>query len=143
MKTVIKHIKCECLISKTAVTNESRPVDHKKTAKYRCNKARVESIIHLKTGKHLPKVTSDWDHKFKYRVGKKVKIPNYNLDVKIICGPGIHYFITPLGAYLYWNYAAGDDTSLGTIPNNHAICLKHWKRKFHKRMVRLLIKASN
>jgi len=130
-------------ISKTAVTNESRSVSHKKTAKYRCNEARVESITHLKTGKHLQKVSSNHDHHFKYRIGLTVKVYNYDEDIDNICGSGIHYFITPVGAYVYWRkeYGMKDDGTIGNY-DMHNQAMKDSKRTFQKRLIRLLTKIK-
>ena len=130
-------------IPKRAKTNESRPVTHRQTAKYRCDEARVMSIVHLKKGKHSSCVSSSWDTSFKYRVGKKVRVSNYDCDSTNVCSNGIHYFLNPVGAYVYWSarYDVENDGRVYDEANDaltHEECIENCKRKLRKRVGQLL-----
>ena len=71
-------------------------------AKYRCNKAKVLKIEDSE-GKEYSKATSliYTNKKLKYVVGEKVKEKNYNEDIEVVCGEGIHFFLDKEVALLY------------------------------------------
>ena len=58
-------------------------------AKFRTNKAKC---IEISDGKK--EAVSIFDNWFKYEIGKKYEIKNFNLQYNIECGTGIHFFKT-------------------------------------------------
>lgn len=75
-----------------AVTNEGRPgVVNRDTAKFKSTKALVVSI-HTFSGSKVREAFSQYDPMFKYKVGRVVIS---NID-GLICGEGIHYYLTPV-----------------------------------------------
>jgi antitoxin component YwqK of YwqJK toxin-antitoxin module len=89
-------------ISDDAKTNLHRKdiVDATK-AKYRCNKAKVLKIEDNE-GREYPEATTHCyqDKKLKYAVGE-VEEKNYNTDIEVVCGEGIHFFLDKEVALLY------------------------------------------
>jgi hypothetical protein len=71
-------------------------------AKYRCNKAKVLKIEDAE-GKEYPEATTHCyqDKKLKYVVGEEVEEMNYNTDIEVVCGEGIHFFLDKEVALLY------------------------------------------
>ena len=85
-----------------ARTNIGRSnVKHFKTAKYRCDKAYVLSILNLDNVLNHHEIESTFDNNFKFRVGTFIEEPLYDPDPESVCAPGIHFFITRVGAYFY------------------------------------------
>ena len=130
MSRQVYKIADECLITLEipldAKTNESRVVRHKKTAKYRCNKAFVLLILDLKNGNYCKSIPSDYDSHFIYKVGEFVEENDYDEDNFEVCAPGIHYFLTVFGAFIYSQLHMRTDD--GFKPG------KKLKRRFKKRM---------
>jgi len=62
------------------------------TRKCRCSEAKVLEII--KDKKKLKEIASSYDPKFIYKVGKIVKVKDYDKDRWNECTTGIHFFIT-------------------------------------------------
>lgn len=133
------------IIPSSARTNEDRSnVKHKKTAKYRCSKAFVVSIVKFRNGKTKKSAASTRDSRIKYRVGKTVRcFDKYEKNSKEVCASGIHYFKTKLGAYVYYCQqgpkpvfviSLGDD---GTIYEFHIRNHKQMKRKMKKEWKKL------
>lgn len=86
-------------------TNEKRRVTCNQIAKFRASVVETMFIINIKTGEFL-----DYIHHVNpdnllftaiYRVGRKTEAPHFNKDVQIVCGPGIHYFLTYDSALSY------------------------------------------
>ena len=71
-------------------------------AKYRCNKAKVLKIEDTE-GKEYPEATTHCyqDKQLKYVVGEEVEEKNYNTDIEVVCGEGIHFFLDKELALLY------------------------------------------
>ena len=75
-------------------------------AKYRCDKATVISIVICDTDEP---VTCAYtciykDKRIKYVVGEEVVEPSYNKDINVVCGEGIHFFLSKEVAMLYGLY---------------------------------------
>lgn len=71
--------------------------------KCRCSEAKVLDIQNL-DGTSADDVTvaySTYDSNFEYRVGKTVRVDNFDEDRKNECAPGIHFFITRQEAVEY------------------------------------------
>jgi len=79
-----------------------KDVVNPKRAMFRCDKARVLSICHKKTGKYIESVFSNHDEMFQYIVGKDV-VPKeaYDTDPDEVRASGIHFFLIRETAYLY------------------------------------------
>ena len=90
-------------IPNDAQTNLNRTnIKHKEYAKYRCNKALVISKKDKKENKHENAFSSIYNEKsIEYKVGEKVEEPNYDKDIDIVCGEGIHFFLNKEIAMLY------------------------------------------
>lgn len=70
--------------------------------KCRCNKAKVIEIYNLDgTVSEEKEVASDRDHTFIYKVGKVVKVKNFDTDRWNECTRGIHFFINRQEAINY------------------------------------------
>ena len=82
------------------------PKDAKRSSatgrKCRCNKAKVVAIYYPDmTPAPIKSVKSNWDSDFIYKVGKTVKVSNFDEDRWNECAPGIHFFITKQEAIDY------------------------------------------
>ena len=65
------------------------------TRKCRCSKAIVLAIENIDgSPSGLSEVRSHYDRTFVYKVGETVEVPNFDMDRKNECAPGIHFFIT-------------------------------------------------
>ena len=63
--------------------------------KCRCSKAKVISITNIdSTEANVDAAYSGYDREFEYRVGKIVKVDNFDTNRWNECAPGIHFFIT-------------------------------------------------
>ena len=72
------------------------------TLKCRCSKAKVLDIQNLDGSKHCSsQVSSDFNSKFIYEVGKTVKVPDFDEDRWEECSSGIHFFISREIAKIY------------------------------------------
>ena len=71
------------------------------TRKCRCSKAKVLSITSIDGKKKFKKVTSDNDSNFVYKVGKIVKVKDFDENRWNECSTGIHFFITRDEAVMY------------------------------------------
>jgi hypothetical protein len=101
------------LIPKNAVTNELRPgIVNAFRAKYRTNLAYVVEII----GYNPPKYIVSTFHKkwLKYEIGKKVECADFDYNLKKICAPGIHYFLSYEQAL---NYDGSNESWIGNKIN--------------------------
>lgn len=79
-----------------AVTNELRPgVVNRFRAKHRTNVAHVIDIIH-EYGMNSPKSVISTFHKkwLRYEIGKKIESTDFDYNIRKICAPGIHYFLS-------------------------------------------------
>lgn len=97
------------LIPKYAVTNMLRPgIVNIFRAKYRTDIAYVVEII----GHNPPKYVVSTFHKkwLRYEVGKKVECKDFDYNLKKICAPGIHYFLSYEQAF---NYDGGNESWIG------------------------------
>ena len=73
------------------------------TRKCRCSEARVIAIENIDgSNSGFQEVTSNYDSSFIYRVGKIVKVDNFDEDRWNECAPGIHFFITREEAVSYY-----------------------------------------
>lgn len=91
------------VIPKGALTNlRRRDVTYSKTAKFRCNRATVMSIQNWITGEYVTEINSNHRSLFKYKIGQEVFENDFDMDKSQVCAEGIHFFLTPLGAYTYW-----------------------------------------
>src|SRR3972149_3097573 len=70
-------------------------------AKYRCQSARVVGIEHVLTGETAEKATSGYDDQFCYKVGEMIEEPEYSTKIEIVCGKGIHFYLTKEPAVFY------------------------------------------
>ena len=87
------------------ICNESRKgIIDQLHAKFRTDKLLVISIEHKETKETLDKVqnTSYLDKKIWYKVSKEVSVTDYDRDVEVIYGKGIHYFLSRETAF-YWD----------------------------------------
>ena len=75
-------------------------------AKFRCDRAKVISIINPTDGKSMEEDISIYDENFIYKVGEIVS-SNYDKDVNEVCTKGIHYFKTKETA-VSWFYQSND-----------------------------------
>lgn len=97
------------LIPASAVTNELRPgIVNAFRAKYRTNIAYVDDII----GHNAPKYVVSTFHKkwLRYEIGKLVECTDFDYNIKKICSPGIHYFLSYEQAV---NYDGSDYSWIG------------------------------
>ena len=81
------------LIPAYAVTNQFRPnIVNIFRAKYRTNIAYVVDII----GDNAPKyvVSTFYKKWLRYEIGKLVECTDFDYNLKKICAPGIHYFLS-------------------------------------------------
>ncbi len=78
-----------------------------KYAKFRCDRAKVISIVNVKTGKTMENDNSIIRMKFIYSLGEIVKT-NFDPDLNEICASGIHYFKTREAAVV-WFYRQNDE----------------------------------
>lgn len=64
--------------------------------KCRCDKAFVEKIQVFRDrkryGENITEAVSNYDHRFRYTLGKTVKVRNYDDDRFTVCSSGIHFF---------------------------------------------------
>lgn len=89
--------------------NEDRHnVEDWRYAKFRCQKAKVLEIYHPTRTTRKKTIHSSWDRKFKYTIGEIVEVNDYNPTKSIICGSGIHYYLTEIAAI-----------SHGGLPHNY------------------------
>ena len=72
-------------------------------AKFRCDKIHVISIINVKTNEEMNQDKSIYDESFIYKTGEIVSCNNFDNNINIVCGKGIHYFKTEEAA-LSWFY---------------------------------------
>ncbi len=72
-------------------------------AKYRCDKATVVAITICDTDEPVTCAYSSMykDKRIKYVVGEDVVEPSYNNDINVVCGEGIHFFLSKEVAMLY------------------------------------------
>jgi|SRR3989304_6866905 len=63
-------------------------------AKFRCQKAEVVGIVSMVTKETAEMAISGRDEHFCYGVGEMVEEPEYNAEIEIVCGNGIHFFLT-------------------------------------------------
>jgi hypothetical protein len=61
--------------------------------KIRVSKAKIKSIQTL-GGKELFEAVSHHDSDFVYKTGKWIEVDDFVNDIKVVCGAGIHGFIT-------------------------------------------------
>ena len=64
------------------------------TKKCRCSEATVLSIESLDGSKMYKRATAFFDHDFVYKVGKTVKVDDFDDDRWAECAPGIHHFMS-------------------------------------------------
>jgi hypothetical protein len=77
------------------ITNESRSdVSDSRYAKFRANKLKVIRIEDKDSGKQIDSVENSCyqQSKILYQINKTVVVPDYNLDLDVICTTGVHYF---------------------------------------------------
>ena len=84
-------------------------------AKFRCDKARVISIINVNTGEEMDQDRSIRDENFIYKKGEIVLCDNFDPDIDMVCGGGIHYFKRKEAA-LSWFYQNNN-----TFPNGKCV----------------------
>jgi uncharacterized protein YjbI with pentapeptide repeats len=86
--------KCGNLIVKLRVTENAKR-SSATTLKCRCSEAEVIEIQNIDgTKATLTQVCSDYDSKFIYKVGKIVKVTNFDENRWAECSSGIHFFIS-------------------------------------------------
>lgn len=97
-------------------TNLARDgVADKNTAKFRCKKAYIVSIIHKDTNEAVDSVRSYHDYSFIYKVGSFIEEPSYDSDVNKVCSNGIHFFLSKERALLY-----------GFFPSRYITIIRKW-----------------
>ena len=84
-------------------TNINRyTIKDKLCAKYRCYHAIVINIEDEKGNKYSSAFTSMYKEKsLKYILGEEVVEKDYNKDINVVCGEGIHFFLSKEVALLY------------------------------------------
>lgn len=83
------------LLSDSITTLYRKNVVNIDCAKYRCDKAKVLSIVSkYDSSIQLYKIYSDYDPKFIYIKGKIARVTNFNPDINEVCAEGIHFFCT-------------------------------------------------
>ena len=81
---------------------DRKDVKDKLYAKYRCDKAFVLCIEDEEGIKYKSASTSIFSFKkIKYVVGEEIFEKDYDKDVNVVCGEGIHFFLTKEVALLY------------------------------------------
>ena len=123
----------------TGKTNEHRSgVVDKQHAKFRTSSAMVISIEHADTGETFAEATSLYDRSFVYTLGKEITEVKYDVTPPdIVCGQGIHYFLTRETAFYHdlpYNYSGAalewrDDGTLAsrcTFVNGKHHGLQEW-----------------
>ncbi len=72
-------------------------------AKFRCNGLFVVEIIEVtNVFKNLLSINHKWNStKIRYTVGEIVKPDYFDFDLDLVCGHGIHYFLTLEAAFYY------------------------------------------
>ena len=85
------------------LTNQERIVVDDKFAKYRANKLMVIKIFNkLRPSSCIPEIFNTVSQtRLKYVVGTMV-VSDYNDDINIVCGSGIHYFKSVEAAFYYY-----------------------------------------
>ena len=90
--------------------NESRKsVKDIQYASHRCSKARVLKIFMIKDDmsedytfdKNQEHGVSIYDPSFIYKVDEIVEVPDFDMDINVVNGKGIHYYRSPIPAYFY------------------------------------------
>src|SRR3972149_11655315 len=76
-------------------------VDDPDHAVYRCQSAKVVGIEHVLTGETAEMAISGYSGQFCYRVGEMIEEPEYDTNIEIVCGKGIHFYLTKEPAVLY------------------------------------------
>jgi len=71
-------------------------------AKYRCERARVLDIYHMKNKETKKEGYGVYTTTFCYKLGEIIEVKNYDKNVEIICSTGIHYFLSEECAYYYY-----------------------------------------
>ena len=89
-------------------------------AVYRCQSARVVGIEHALTGETAEKAISDFDGQFCYRVGEMIEEPEYSTKIEIVCGKGIHFYLTKEPAVFYALGLMGFKGYTGEVKSWHA-----------------------
>ena len=69
--------------------------------KCRCSSAKVLAIENIDGSKYGDVIASNYDPSFLYKVGKIVKVENFDTNRWNECAPGIHFFITREEAVKY------------------------------------------
>ncbi len=109
---------------KDTMTNEKRKdVVNDKYAKFRCNMAKVISIVNVETGKNMKKDKSIRIGSFTYVLGEIVKT-DFNANLNFVCAGGIHYFKTEEAA-LSWFYRQNENFPDGK-------CIIEWSENGQK-----------
>ena len=97
--------KCRSYEGEDVIVKLEIPEDAKRssatTRKCRCSKAKVVSIIGIKSGKNYEVAFSRHDSRFLYRVGETVVPDSFDEDRWDECSNGIHFFITKQEAIDY------------------------------------------
>lgn len=91
----------------TKTNEERKDVANKNRAKFRANKLMVVEIINyddIKTKTTFIVNTTDYGKPLRYEVGKIVECDQFDDDVNVVCGGGIHYFKTLQAACYYGPY---------------------------------------
>jgi hypothetical protein len=89
-------------------------------AVYRCQSAKVVGIEHVLTGETAEKAYSGWDETFCYIVGEMIEEPEYDTNIEIVCGKGIHFYLTKEPAVLYALGLMGFKGYTGEVKSWHA-----------------------
>ena len=94
-----------CVIEMEFIKNSQHNMDRenvvcKETAKFRCDKVRVISIVDKITGKEKSMVHSDYDKNIIYEKNSIVCV-EYDKYSKRICTKGIHFFLSYEPAFFY------------------------------------------
>ena len=116
------------------INNESRnDVANSLHAKFRCNRAKVISIINPTDGKTMEEDISIYDEDFIYKTGKIVCCPDFDdKDINKVCSDGIHYFKTKETAvswfYQNTNYSFQNGKRIGWYENGS----KQYERSYKK-----------
>jgi hypothetical protein len=115
------------LIPEGALTNISRDdVVCAKTAKFRCDRATVMAIQDWRNGEYRTNVLSDrtMSKKVCYKIGQEVVITDFNHKKYSVCTTGIHFFLSPIGAYAWYSQYGFKDSGLYYNQKNHKKAIK-------------------
>jgi antitoxin component YwqK of YwqJK toxin-antitoxin module len=89
------------LLDDSRTNLERENIVSKDHAQFRTDKACVISIQNKYTNEFTQSVKSDYDINFVYKKGSIVNVNNFEKDINVVHGKGIHFFLTKECAFFY------------------------------------------